>query len=377
MRKISSYLYPNRVELLADLAGFTTEYTNVYQRTVKIYKGVDNVIEFDIKNADQKRIGLIDTTDPAYTAPITDIMLNVMDSQGNALPNSPYTVTPDTTLKGIATAVIPAGDLTNLAHQFLRYSVTATKDTNNIPLYADSRFGAVGTIEVVGNAMPVGQEAKTDIYKTFTAEIDLKGVPTYHSSAIPAKYYEAIPSTQFDFEVDLIGFTGSVWIETSNMSTINLEAFKKSDYVRSETFDNYTGTWSPATVDTAGKDYQYFRVSYTTPTIIGIGASFLVTLSNNSYNVSIRAGGTGYAIGSKIKVLGSLLGGADGVNDLIVIVTGNEGSASLVPNGPNSYMIGSVNAIEWQGTAVAGSATFIVSGTNITGTVDKVTVTRA
>ena len=58
MQKISTYLYPNRIELLADLAGFTTEYTNVYQRTLKIYNGIDNTLEFDMKNADQKRIDL-------------------------------------------------------------------------------------------------------------------------------------------------------------------------------------------------------------------------------------------------------------------------------------------------------------------------------
>ena len=42
MQKISTYLYPNRIELLADLAGFTVEYTNVYQRNIKIYAGIDN-----------------------------------------------------------------------------------------------------------------------------------------------------------------------------------------------------------------------------------------------------------------------------------------------------------------------------------------------
>ncbi len=62
MQKISSYLYSNRVVLLANLAGFTVEYTNVYQRTIKIYNGIDNTIEFDIKNADQKRIDLATLT---------------------------------------------------------------------------------------------------------------------------------------------------------------------------------------------------------------------------------------------------------------------------------------------------------------------------
>ena len=142
MQKISSYLYPNRVELLANLAGFTVEYTNVYQRNVKIYNGIDNTIEFDIKNADQKRIDL---------ATLTQLELNVMDAQGNALENSPYAVTP-TALKGIATVVIPQEDLTELSSQYLRYSVSALKNGEDVLLYADSRFGAVGKIELVGDA---------------------------------------------------------------------------------------------------------------------------------------------------------------------------------------------------------------------------------
>jgi hypothetical protein len=36
MQKISSYLYPNRVELLADVAGFTTEYTRVSENCKNI-----------------------------------------------------------------------------------------------------------------------------------------------------------------------------------------------------------------------------------------------------------------------------------------------------------------------------------------------------
>jgi spore germination protein GerM len=127
MQKISTYLYPNRVQLLVDLAAFNVEYTNVYQRIVKIYNGIDNTIEFDIKNADQKRIDL--TT-------LSSIQLNVMDATGTELPNSPYTVTP-TAMKGIATVTIPQEDLTDLTEQFLKYSVTALKDGADVMIYAD------------------------------------------------------------------------------------------------------------------------------------------------------------------------------------------------------------------------------------------------
>jgi hypothetical protein len=356
MQKISSYLYPNRIELLADLASFNVEYTNVYQRIVKIYNGIDNTIEFDIKNADQKRIDL--TT-------LTNIELNVMDSSGYELSNSPYRVIP-TPLKGIATVTIPQEDLVDLTDQFLKYSVTCIKEGADTILYADSRFGAVGTIELVGNAMPIIREDR--IYNDFTAEIDLKGHPTYHSSAIPATFYEAVPTETLSFEVVLKGFTGSVWIESTQQSTINVEAWKKGPYIDSYSFESFTGSWQ--SLNNVIGDSKYFRVSYTTPLSNGVGASFLVTQNAGSYIVGVRSGGTGYAIGSQIVVLGSVLGGTDGINDLRITVTqlDNQGG------GASSYAVSSVIGVVGSGVSAVGSNTYIVTGTNSTGKVDKIIV---
>jgi hypothetical protein len=357
MQKISSYLYPNRIELLADLATFTVEYVNVYQRTVKIYNGIDNTIEFDIKNADQKRIDL--TT-------LGLIELNVMDASGYELPNSPYPITP-TSMKGIATVTIPQEDLADLTEQFLKYSVTTIKNGNDVLLYTDSRFGAVGTIELVGSAMPLLRQDR--VYDTFTAEIDLKGQPIYHSSAIPTKRYEAVPTEQFSFDIELLGFSGSVWIEGTKNHTINTEAFKGAVYLRSQTFDDFTGTWSPDAL--LVDEYQYFRVSYATPTATGLGASFIVTTTGTTYNVQVRAGGTGYAVGAKIRILGSTLGGVDGINDLIVTVQSVDGASTGYIS---SYSVSSAVGVTWTGLAVESPGTFIVTGKNITGKVDRVTV---
>jgi hypothetical protein len=358
MQKISTYLYSNRIELTADLAAFRVEYTNVYQKTVKIYKGVDNVIEFDIKNADQKRIDL--TT-------LDNLNLNVMDYQGNALPNSPYLLSKEVAMKGIATATVPSSDLINLDAQFLKYSVTQTDGTTNTIMYGDTRFGAVGTIELVGSALPTTRASR--VFDTFTAEIDLKGMPIYHSSAIATKAYEAVPTSSYAFDVDLVGFTGNVWIEATKQQTINTEAFKTGSTLRSYSFDDFTGTWQPTDVPVG--EYQYLRVSYTTPLASGVGAGFLVTLSNNTYDVRVRAGGTGYAVGGKIKVLGSLLGGTDGINDLTITIAQVDGASTGYIS---SYSVSSVNGVTWTGTAANGTGTYTVTGTNITGKVDKVTV---
>jgi hypothetical protein len=365
MQKISSYLYPNRIELLADLATFTVEYVNVYQRTIKIYNGIDNTIEFDIKNADQKRIDL--TT-------LGLIELNVMDASGFELPNSPYTINP-TSMKGIATVTIPQEDLADLTEQFLKYSVTTIKNGNDVLLYADSRFGAVGTIELVGSAMPLIRQDR--VYDTFTAEIDLKGQPIYHSSAIPAKFYEAVPREDLSFDIEFSGdanvpgsgFTGSVWIEATKNHTINTEAFKGAEYLRSETFEDRTTPWSPAALPIG--EYQYFRVSYATPTATGLGATFNVTTNGTDYVVQVRAGGTGYAVGAKLKIVGSVLGGVDGINDLIITVQSVDGASTGYIS---SYSVSSAVSITWTGLAVDNPGNYVVTGKNITGKVDRVTV---
>jgi hypothetical protein len=337
----------------------------VYQRTIKIYNGIDNTIEFDIKNADQKRIDL--TT-------LGLIELNVMDASGFELPNSPYTVTP-TSMKGIATVTIPQDDLADLSEQFLKYSVTTIKNGNDVLLYTDSRFGAVGTIELVGSAMPLIRQDR--VYDTFTAEIDLKGQPIYHSSAIPAKFYEAVPREELSFDIEFSGdvnepgsgFTGSVWIEATKNHTINTEAFKGAPYLRSQTFDDFTGTWTPASLPIG--EYQYFRVSYATPTASGLGATFNVTTNGTDYVVDVRAGGTGYAVGAKLKVLGSVLGGVDGINDLFITVQSVDGASTGYIS---SYSVSSAVSITWTGLAVDNPGRYIVTGTNITGSVDRVTV---
>lgn len=363
MQKISSYLYPNRVQILADMASFNVEYTNVYQRNVKIYKGIDNVIEFDIKNADQKRIDL---------STLTDIKLIVMDAAGNELTNSPYDVEP-TSLKGIATATIPSLDLEELTDQFLTYSMTCVKNGQEMLLYSDTRFSGSGILDFSTKAMP--RVRSQQVYDTFTAEIDLKGQPIYHSSAIPVKFYEAIPTTNLDFEIHVNGFIGSIWLDATKNSTINPEAFKAAgkpfgSWTRTIEDGPFTGI-VPYGSNINIEGYNFLRVSFDCPVINGVGAGFIVTRNNGSYDVTVKSGGTGYAVGAMIKVPGDQLGGVSGINDLIITVTGIDASSSGYTS---SYIVSTVTSVSWTGLAALGTGTHLVTGVNIAGTVNKVVV---
>ena len=251
MQKIQTYLYPNRIILLANLAGFTVENTVVYQRTVKIYNGIDNTLEFDIQNADQKRIDL---------SALADIQLNLMDQAGNELPNSPYVITPmdQQTRKGLATVVIPSEDLVDLADQSLKFSVTATKDGAAVILYTDSKFSAVGRMDLDGSAMPTFRDDR--VYTEFAGEINFMGNVINHSSAIPAKFYEAVPTDSLSFSLDLDNLTATVYIEATTDMNISVESFRDAPRVYQQSFTNYTGRVDVPTV--AIGQYNYFRVSW-------------------------------------------------------------------------------------------------------------------
>ena len=250
MQKISTYLYPNRIELLADLAGFSVEYTNVYQRNIKIYKGIDNVLEFDIKNADQKRIDL--TT-------ITNISMNVMDATGKALACSPYVVTP-TSIKGIATVTVPADDLQILNQQFLRYSVTALKNGAPTILYGDTRFDALGQFELIENVIPY-HARPVKVYNSFTGEIDQAGNVINHSSAIPTTFYEADRTEALLFTIEMSNFIGTIWLEGTTNTTVSIDSFKRSTKLLSRTF-TIASSDSLVWMNVPVGDFKYFRVYY-------------------------------------------------------------------------------------------------------------------
>ena len=364
MQKISIYLYPTRIELLTDLPTFNVEYTSVYQKNIKIYRGVDNLIEFDIKNPDQKRIDL-NTLD--------EINMIIMDHYGNELPNSPYAVIPSE-LKGIANVVIPYDDLENLDAQYLRYSVTARKNDQLIMLYSNAHFGASNTIELDTTSMPLAQPDR--IYNTFTAEIDIQGIPIHHSSAIPSKFYQAVKSKYLTFCIYVTGFTGSVWLEATTQPAISHESFKAAGHP--------AGSWTQQLSDglftgmipygfrVPIEDYTYFRVSYQTPSTNGVGASFYVTKKDSSYTVKIRSGGTGYSLGSQIKISGSQIGGIDNINDLILTVTGlDTAGAGTVPS---SYATSSIVSVNTNGNAGTGTGEYLVTGKNYSGIVNKIIV---
>jgi hypothetical protein len=242
MQKISSYLYPNRINVVADLALFPTRWNIVYQNRVKIYQGVDNRLTIDVKNSDQKRI---DISQMDMKMLITDI---------NDHPIVTLDVTATSTL-GLATVNVPASELTDISPQYLNFTIfRINEDSTKTVFYADTQFGVKGNMELVGSA--VGSAFLNKYITRFLPITDpaVLGLPPYKIMY----YSDAV-------EILRPNFIQSVLAETLNFefTTQNLEAeitieFTKDSVVSAGTTweDIETFTVTPFTVTTE-KSYSY------------------------------------------------------------------------------------------------------------------------
>lgn len=148
---ITRYLLSNKITILVHQSGFTTEYKSVYQKQIKIYKGVSNTIDFRLKNEDQKPV----TVDNAV---VHFIMYNELKNQilhyntiqGNILKSH---------IPGAFTVVISANDTINLQDQFLTYVIFIEREGQTSITFADESFQAVGDIELLSSAFPVLKES--------------------------------------------------------------------------------------------------------------------------------------------------------------------------------------------------------------------------
>ena len=231
MQKISSYLYSNRISVNLDLASSPLEWRIVYQRNVKLYKGYDNIIELDIKNAEQRRFDVSALT----------LKCLIMDQYGQEI----YTANVVHTANiGISTATIPKAEIEYLEPQFLKYVVYKLNinGARNI-IYGDTQFGATGTIDLIDSAQV--KVLPPMVIKTFTYLHDTTSeVQTFYSEAVEVNPVNDIQeNTQIRLEfwaealaanvkvqitTDVVVSTATTWhdLETFSIASTTEKVFK-------------------------------------------------------------------------------------------------------------------------------------------------------
>lgn len=269
MQKISTYLYTNRLAVVADASTFSTKWTVMYQNRIKIYKNVDNVITFDIKNADQKRIDITAMT----------LQLCVMDVNSAELCTVPIVPAPTV---GLATATIPASVLETVEPQFLRYTVYNTDASGlRTVLYADVNFGAVGQMELAGSVLPSSRVIRRITrWAPITNSLEYKPLETvYYSDAVEivkSNYLgaEESDSLEMQFEFKSLHATVTVQFTSDSVISTGIEWSTIDQFVVTETDASITKIYSyPA----YNRRWRWARVHYT-PIDKSSGSVDIVTL---------------------------------------------------------------------------------------------------
>lgn len=142
------YKLPNLIDVFLHTEGTYRRYEKVYERSIKLYKEVDNTFTLVVRNQDQKTQWVNGTT----------TVLQVSDSDNNLKLTKVGTVLDDgssTATKGHVKFTITESDMLQLQKGFYHGAIKHTgTDSVTSLIYADTRYDAAIRFEVVGDTFP-------------------------------------------------------------------------------------------------------------------------------------------------------------------------------------------------------------------------------
>jgi hypothetical protein len=181
MQSHSIYLYPNLLNVYDNGVDGTWKVERkrmVYNRGLMAYRSVDNRIDLQVRNSDEKKYNITGST----------IVFNIINKENSDLVLSKDCSVDDLT-RGRVYVVLTTDELQELEPGFYNYSIvkevrqtvdsTDYKVTSRTPLYFDPHYGAMGNLEIMGDVL--GTPYNTiEVYK-FKKDIDWDSVATLPS----------------------------------------------------------------------------------------------------------------------------------------------------------------------------------------------------
>ena len=353
MLQSSVYLYPNRLGVYTNLSEWNSaRFNQVYQRNLKIFGGVDNKLEFQVKNSDQKPKSINGYN---FVFNLTNPETHQLVLQKDCFVES--------TSQGRLAVTLTESDLLNIESGMYSFSMAAEtrqnidQDTYQVLkreiVYVDTQYDGVGTIEVQGNVK--GELKPSFEVKEFSFNVRVDPPDDFYlSGIIPTKSQQVTPSSLHTFQIFFNQYKGRVYLEGSLDEGGNPQTWtvlRTLDYAEPTDMDYVTVT---------GK-YNFFRIRHLPNTPLLIGTFSVSQTIFFYYNVSIVNAGRGYAIGNVITFKGNKLGGESPTHDLNITVTGIDNQ-------------GGITAFTHTGLSYNGVSNYIVgaSGSSNTGTLDKI-----
>jgi hypothetical protein len=171
MENLPVYLYNNLLDITLDLDATVRGVNNVmYQRDLKIQKGLKNQVRIQFKNSDQKRIHISNTQtfvfsmfDAINRRLLIEKPLSILDADTTAT-------------RGLAMLTLTESDTVDLDRSSYQFSIKQLDtDGSYTPAYANTYYGVNGTLHILNDIFPVLQPSAeiVSFLKSFNADSQL------------------------------------------------------------------------------------------------------------------------------------------------------------------------------------------------------------
>ncbi len=205
------YLYSNKLDVFTSPSDTwsSERYRKVYNRNLKIYRGVDNRIDIQVRNSDQKASNITGST-LVFNLVARDTKDLVLQKDFSDMDLS----------TGKVTITLTEAELLDLDNGFYNYSIvkevrsdvdsTDYKVTSRIPMYVDSQYDTVGTLEISGDVY--GNVEPSLVVNTFSYTNPFtqgEETPKWYDSAI----IDAHVTNNHTFQFYSTNYTGTVVIQ--------------------------------------------------------------------------------------------------------------------------------------------------------------------
>ena len=197
----------------------------VYAKTLTLHKGVDNKLQFQFLNQEQKPVDITGK----------EITCRILNFAGTEILVS-KALTLELPLTGIASLQLNAADIEDIDTQRCHYSLEIPVGDFDYPVFVDPASGARGDINIVNSVLPKFVPSQSVTIPTGQPFPNL-----YPNGSSTYTYYSSIISTQdnpvLTLQADYESFAGNVIIEGTFSSSL-------TDWytISSEEYDEVTDT---------------------------------------------------------------------------------------------------------------------------------------
>lgn len=250
MQLNSVYLYPNKIDVFTNaLTSWKTErYRQVYNRNLKIYRSINNRVDLQVRNSDEKAADITGSTlvFNLVTRDTKDLVLSKDCTVVDAIKGKVYVI-----LTEVETLSLESGFYNFTITQEVRTPVDADYYvTSRTPMYIDSQYGVIATLEVSGDVF--GEAAESLEVNKFArinpGTTGEQGAVYITSSIIDTKRFDT-PSSLHTFQFYVSSsYVGSAVIQGSmeEGGTPNAQAWTDITTVdlASVKYANIVGKWN-------------------------------------------------------------------------------------------------------------------------------------